>query len=49
MEKKLLLDMRTYENICKITNDQGDDYRTGCLICYKLIQVNNKNLILTQK
>ena len=24
-------DMRTYDNICKISNGEGDDYTTGCV------------------
>ena len=27
-------DINTYENIWKITNGQGDDYTTGCLLDY---------------
>ena len=26
--------IKTYENIRKITNDQGNDYTTGCLLDY---------------
>ena len=40
-------DKITYENIRKIAIDQGDDYRTGCLLdyayfedCYKMIAVD---------
>ena len=27
-------DLKTYENIRKISADQGDDYTTGCLLDY---------------
>ena len=27
-------DLKTYENIWKISADQGDDYTTGCLLDY---------------
>ena len=27
-------DMRTYDNIWKITNGQGDDYTADCLLDY---------------
>ena len=27
-------DIKTYENIRKVTTDQGDDYTTGCLLDY---------------
>ena len=27
-------DLKTYENIRKISADQGDDYATGCLLDY---------------
>ena len=40
-------DQRTYDNIQKITIDQGDDYPTGCLLycfyfknCYKMIAID---------
>ena len=29
---------KTYENIRKIATDQGDDYTTGCLLCYSYFQ-----------
>ena len=34
-------DLRTYENIQKITTGQGDDYRPGCLLDYSI----SKNII----
>ena len=34
-------DLRTYENIAKVSTGQGDDYRTGCLLeYYKMIATN---------
>ena len=40
-------DLRTYDNIRKITTSQGDDYAAGCLLdynyfkeIYKLIAIN---------
>ena len=27
-------DLKTYDNIRKITTDKGDDYTTGCLLNY---------------
>ena len=27
-------DLRTYDNIQKVTTGQGDDYTTGCLLDY---------------
>ena len=34
-------DLRTYENIQKITTGQGYDYRAGCLLDYSI----SKNII----
>ena len=54
-------DIKTYDNIRKITTGQGDDYTTGCLLDYNyfikhykmiiemLIYVNNKHLMLIEK
>ena len=34
-------DLRTYENIEKVSTGQGDDYTTGCLLeYYKMIATN---------
>ena len=49
-------DLRTCDNIRKITSDQGDDYIAGCLLdylyikkYYKMIEIDlNKHLMLIQ-
>ena len=42
MEKTFLIkpiksDIKTYDNIPKITTGQGDDYTTGCLLDYNYL------------
>ena len=34
LTKLLLNDIRTFEKIRKIVTDQGDNYKTGCLLGY---------------
>ena len=31
-------DLKTYDNIRKIATGQGDDYTTGCFICYPYLK-----------
>ena len=33
-DHKVKTDLKTYENIRMISKDQGDDYKTGCLLDY---------------
>ena len=33
-------DLRTYDNIRKISIVRGDDYFTGCLLDYKMIAID---------
>ena len=35
-------DLRTYDNVQKITIGQGDDYATGCLLDYAYFKENYK-------
>ena len=35
-------DLRTYEDVQKITIGQGDDYATGCLLDYAYFKENYK-------
>ena len=35
-------DKRTYENIWKVTNGQGNDLATGCLLKYRYFKKINK-------
>ena len=50
MEKKFDLqiksDIKTYENIRKITTGQGDDYTTGCLLDYNYLKKHYKMLAI---
>ena len=36
----------TYENIRKITIGQGDDYTTGCLLCYAYLKKYHKMMAI---
>ena len=50
MEKKLFwltnrIDKITYENIRKITTDQGDGYTTGCLLDYVYVKDYYKMIV----
>ena len=46
MEETFLIssknDLRTYDNIRKITTGQRDDYTTGCLLDYKTQDDSNE-------
>ena len=39
-------DINTYENIWKITNGQGDDYTTGCLLDYNYFKKDYKTIAI---
>ena len=39
-------DKITYENIRKIATDQGDDYRTGCLLDYPYFKESYKMIAI---
>ena len=38
--------IKTYENIRKITTDQGDDYTTGCLLDYNYFKNYYKMIVI---
>ena len=42
-------DIKTYENIRKITTGQGDDYTTGCLLSYTYIKDYYKMIVVDLK
>ena len=37
-------DLRAYDHIRKIATGQGDDYTTGCLLCYPIFKKQYKLL-----
>ena len=39
-------EIKTYENIRKITTGQGDDYTTGCLLDYLYFKENYKMIAI---
>ena len=39
-------DLRTYDNIQKITTGQGDDYTTGFLLDYPYFEENHKMIAI---
>ena len=39
-------DLRTYDNVRKVTISQGDDYTTGCLLDYPYFQENYKLIVI---
>ena len=39
-------DIKTYENIRKITTGQGDDYTTGCFLNYPYFKENYKMIAI---
>ena len=39
-------DIRTYDNIRKISIDQGDDYTTGCLLDYNYFKEHYKMIAI---
>ena len=39
-------DIKTYENIRKITTGQGDDYTTGCLLGYNYLKKRYKMIAI---
>ena len=39
-------DLRTYDNVRKVTISQGDDYATGCLLDYPYFQENYKLIVI---
>ena len=39
-------DIKTYENIRKITTGQGDNYTTGCLLGYNYFKENYKMIAI---
>ena len=42
LDQPLNNDIKTYENIRKITTGQGDDFTTGCLLDYPYFKNNSK-------
>ena len=41
-EQPIKNDIKTYENIWKITTGQGDDYTTDCLLDYNYFRKHHK-------
>ena len=41
LEQPVTNDMKTYDNIQKITTGQGDDYTIGCLLYYLYFKEHN--------
>ena len=39
-------DLRTYDNVRKVTISQEDDYTTGCLLDYPYFQENYKLIVI---
>ena len=39
-------DIRTYDNIRKISTGQGDDYTTGCLVDYNYFEEHYKMIAI---
>ena len=42
----IINNIKTYENIRKITTGQGDDYTTGCLLDYLYFKENYKMIAI---
>ena len=47
LTKLLLNDIRTFEKIRKIVTDQGDNYKTGCLLGYLYFNKKNKLIAIS--
>ena len=43
-DQRIKNDLRAYDHIRKIATGQGDDYTTGCLLCYPIFKKQYKLL-----